>query len=63
MVPVPVPDVASVVVGAGALQRGSIGPAHSVVRYQGGIWLGVRQFVAASYVLVLLVLCTRGLCG
>ena len=47
----PMPDVASVVVGAaGVLQRAGecVGPAHSGVRCQGGPWLGVCQLVVVS---------------
>ena len=47
----PMLDVVSVVVGAaGALQRAGVcvGPAHSGVRSQGGLWLGVRQHVVVS---------------
>ena len=46
----PVLDVASVVVGAAcALRRagGCAGPAHSGVRRQGGVWLGVRQLAVS----------------
>ena len=48
---VPMPDVASVVVGAaGVLQRAGecVGPAHSGVRCQGGPWLGVCQLLVVS---------------
>ena len=57
--PVPVLDVASVVVGAASsLQRagGCVGPAHSGMRCQGGLWLGVRQLVVVPCFLFLLVL-------
>ena len=47
----PMPAVASVVVdAAGALRhdRGCVGPTHSGVRCQGGVWLGVSQLVVVS---------------
>ena len=50
----PLLAVASVVVGAaGAPQRagGCVGTAHSGVRCQGGVWLGVRRLVVVYYFL------------